>query len=121
MQNRDGGWGAFDKDNDRRFLTQIPFADHNAMIDPSSADVTARVLECLGRNGWSATHPVVQRAVAYLQREQTPEGAWYGRWGVNYVYGTSGVLRALEKVGLTSEPACQRAAGWLRSVQNPRS
>src|SRR5580692_1934170 len=71
MPNRDGGWGAFDHNNDRRFLTQIPFADHNAMLDPSSADVTARVLECLGRYGWPATDPVIQRAVKYLLREQT--------------------------------------------------
>ncbi len=118
MQNRDGGWGAFDRDNSRRALTQIPFADHNAMIDPSTADVTARVLECLGRFGWPAAHPVVQRGLAFLRRDQTPEGAWYGRWGVNYIYGTSGVLRALEALGLGSEEECQRAAAWLRAVQN---
>jgi squalene-hopene/tetraprenyl-beta-curcumene cyclase len=118
MQNRDGGWGAFDRDNNRRALTQIPFADHNAMIDPSTADVTARVLECLGRFGWPASHPVVQRGLAFLRRDQTPEGAWYGRWGVNYVYGTSGVLRALEALGLQGAEECGRAAAWLRSVQN---
>src|SRR5438046_8856373 len=78
MQNGDGGWGAFDRDNDRRFLTEIPFADHNAMIDPSSADVTARVFECLARYGWPVSHPVMQRALGYLRREQTSEGAWYG-------------------------------------------
>jgi len=119
MQNHDGGWGAFDHNNDRQFLTQIPFADHNAMIDPSSADVTARVVECLGRHGWPAEDPVIQRAVAYLVREQTNEGAWYGRWGVNYVYGTSGVLRSLETVALSARDYCQRAVAWLRSVQNP--
>ena len=119
MQNRDGGWGGFEKDNDRQFLNHIPFADHNAMLDPSSADVTARVLECLGRNGWPASHPVLQRALAYLSREQTPEGPWYGRWGVNYIYGTSGVLRALETVRVTGREFCQRAAEWLRTVQNP--
>ena len=118
MQNRDGGWGAFDRDNDRHFLTQIPFADHNAMIDPSSADVTARVLECLGRNGWPAMHPVVKRGVEYLTREQSPDGPWYGRWGVNYVYGTSGVLRALETIALSARDYCQRAVAWLRAVQN---
>jgi squalene-hopene/tetraprenyl-beta-curcumene cyclase len=118
MQNRDGGWGAFDHDNDRRFLTQIPFADHNAMIDPSTADVTARVLECLGRCGWPSTQPVIERAVRFLLRDQTPEGAWYGRWGVNYVYGTSGVLRAFETVALTAQECCQRAVAWLRAVQN---
>jgi squalene-hopene/tetraprenyl-beta-curcumene cyclase len=117
MQNRDGGWGAFDRDNDRHVLTKIPFADHNAMIDPSSADVTARVVECLGRNGWPVSNPVMHRAVEYLTRDQTPEGAWYGRWGVNYVYGTSGVLRALETVALTARDYCQRAVSWLRAVQ----
>ncbi|MDE3154131.1 MAG: squalene--hopene cyclase [Acidobacteriota bacterium] len=118
MQNRDGGWGAFDRDNDRAILTQIPFADHNAMIDPSSVDVTARVVECLGRFGWPATDPVVVRGLAYIRREQTAEGAWYGRWGVNYLYGTSGVLRALEALRLSAREYGQRAVAWLRSVQN---
>ena len=118
MQNRDGGWGAFDHNNDRRFLCQIPFADHNAMIDPSTADVTARVVECLGRYGWPATHPVIERAVRFLLKDQTEDGSWFGRWGVNYVYGTSGVLRALETVALSAREYCQRAVGWLRSVQN---
>jgi squalene-hopene/tetraprenyl-beta-curcumene cyclase len=118
MQNRNGGWGAFDKDNDRKIMTEIPFADHNAMIDPATADVTARVVECLGLLGWPKTHPVIQRAYRFLLGDQTAEGAWYGRWGVNYVYGTSGVLRALEAVGLAGESPSQQAAGWLRSVQN---
>src|SRR5579875_1943347 len=118
MQNRDGGWGAFDKDNDLALLTRVPFADHNAMIDPSTADLTARVLECMGQAGYKASHPAVARAVAFLKRDQTPEGAWYGRWGVNYIYGTSGVLRALESLGLQNEDFAQRGAAWLRSVQN---
>jgi squalene-hopene/tetraprenyl-beta-curcumene cyclase len=118
MQNDDGGWGAFDHNNDRRFLCHIPFADHNAMIDPSTADVTARVVECLGRYGWPATHPVIERAVRFLLKDQTEDGSWFGRWGVNYVYGTSGVLRALETVALSAREYCQRAVGWLRSVQN---
>jgi len=118
MQNRDGGWGAFDRDNSRSTLTQIPFADHNAMIDPSTADVTARVLECLARFGWPASHPVVERGLTFLRRDQTSEGAWYGRWGVNYVYGTGGVLRALDTLGLAGERCGQRGAAWLRSVQN---
>ena len=117
MQNRDGGWGAFDRDNHREFLTQIPFADHNAMIDPSTADVTARVVECLGRFGWPVSHSVIQRALAFLLKDQTADGSWYGRWGVNYVYGTGGVLRALETLGLTAREDCQRAAAWLRGVQ----
>ncbi len=119
MQNRDGGWGAFDRDNDCTILTRVPFADHNAMIDPSTADLTARVLECLGRFGWPATHLCVRKALDYLLHEQTPEGAWYGRWGVNYVYGTSGVLRALEPLELATEGHAQRAVAWLRGVQNP--
>jgi squalene-hopene/tetraprenyl-beta-curcumene cyclase len=117
MQNRDGGWGAFDRDNDRAFLCNIPFADHNAMIDPSTADVTARVLECLGRFGWPADSPVVQKAVQFLTKDQCKDGSWFGRWGVNYVYGTSGVLRAMETVSLTAQEYCARAVAWLRQVQ----
>lgn len=119
MQNRDGGWAAFDKDNDRWILTRVPFADHNAMIDPSTADLTARVLECLGRFGWPAEHPVVQRGLAFLRCDQTAEGPWYGRWGVNYIYGTGGVLRALEPLGLAARDFARRAVDWLRKVQNP--
>jgi len=117
MQNRDGGWGAFDRDNNKAFLCNIPFADHNAMIDPSTADVTARVLECLGRFGWPAEHPAVQRGLSFLLQDQCEDGSWFGRWGVNYVYGTSGVLRALETVSLTAKEYCQRAVRWLRTVQ----
>jgi len=118
MQNGDGGWGAFDHENNLQFLNHIPFADHNAMLDPSTADVTARAVECLGQMGWAANHPVIQRARAFIRHDQTPDGSWFGRWGVNYVYGTSGVLRALERIGLSTQPDCQRAAAWLRSVQN---
>src|SRR5271163_736626 len=117
MQNRDGGWGAFDRDNDRKFLCNIPFADHNAMIDPSTADVTARVLECLGRFGWPAEHKAVRKGVEFLLKDQCKDGSWFGRWGVNYVYGTSGVLRAMETVSLTAQDYCQRAVTWLRDVQ----
>jgi squalene-hopene/tetraprenyl-beta-curcumene cyclase len=118
MQNRDGGWGAFDRDNDKHFLTNIPFADHNAMIDPATADVTARVMECLARLGWPGDHPAMQRGEAFLKRDQSTEGAWYGRWGVNYIYGTGGVLRALDAAGLVARDYARRAAAWLRSVQN---
>jgi squalene-hopene/tetraprenyl-beta-curcumene cyclase len=117
MQNRDGGWGAFDRDNDKQLLCNIPFADHNAMIDPSTADVTARVLECLGRFGWPAEHAVVRKAVGFLTQDQCKDGSWFGRWGVNYVYGTSGVLRALETVSLSAQDYCARAVAWLRKVQ----
>jgi squalene-hopene/tetraprenyl-beta-curcumene cyclase len=118
MQNRDGGWAAFDRDNNKGFLCDIPFADHNAMLDPSTADVTARVLECLGRFGWNANHPAIQRALQFLLKDQCEDGSWFGRWGVNYVYGTSGVLRSLETVSLTAKEYCQRAVRWLRSVQH---
>jgi squalene-hopene/tetraprenyl-beta-curcumene cyclase len=117
MQNRDGGWAAFDRDNCKNFLNHIPFADHNAMLDPSTADVTARVLECLGRFGWTANHPAIKRALQFLLKDQCEDGSWFGRWGVNYVYGTSGVLRSLETVSLTAKEYCQRAVNWLRSVQ----
>jgi len=117
MQNRDGGWAAFDRDNNKKSLCTIPFADHNAMIDPSTADVTARVLECLGRFGWPAEHPAVQRGVKFLLKDQCEDGSWFGRWGVNYVYGTSGALRSLETVSLTAMEYCQRAVSWLRAVQ----
>jgi len=118
MQNRDGGWGAFDHENNLDFLNNIPFADHNAMLDPSTADVTARAVECLGHMGWPANHAVLDRADHYLKREQQKDGSWFGRWGVNYVYGTSGVLRALEAVGLCPSGETERAADWLRGVQN---
>jgi squalene-hopene/tetraprenyl-beta-curcumene cyclase len=117
MQNRDGGWAAFDRDNNKEFLSNVPFADHNAMLDPSTADVTARVLECLGRFGWTANHPAIKRALEFLLKDQCEDGSWFGRWGVNYVYGTSGVLRSLETVSLTAKEYCQRAVRWLRSVQ----
>jgi squalene-hopene/tetraprenyl-beta-curcumene cyclase len=119
MQNRDGGWGAFDRDNDRQLLCNIPFADHNAMIDPSTADVTARVLECLGRFGWPAEHPAARRAVRFLAKDQCPDGSWFGRWGVNYVYGTGGVLRALETISLAAQDYASRAVVWLKAVQQP--
>jgi squalene-hopene/tetraprenyl-beta-curcumene cyclase len=119
MQNGDGGWGAFDHENNLQVLNQIPFADHNAMLDPSTADVTAHAVECIGQMGWPATHPAIERARAFLRHDQSADGSWFGRWGVNYVYGTSGVLCALEAAGLASLPECRRAADWLRSVQNP--
>ncbi len=119
MQNHDGGWGAFDRNNDRSLLTHIPFADHNAMIDPATADVTARVLECLGRFGWPASVPAVARGIDFLRATQEKDGSWYGRWGVNYIYGSSGALRALETFSLADRPDFRRAAEWLRSVQNP--
>src|SRR5436305_14553782 len=88
MQNRDGGWAAFDRDINRELLTQVPFADHNAMLDPSCPDITARVLEALGHHGYGSDHPQVKSAIAFIEKAQDPRGCWLGRWGVNYLYGT---------------------------------
>jgi squalene-hopene/tetraprenyl-beta-curcumene cyclase len=119
MQNSDGGWPAFDRDCDNEVLTFIPFADHNAMIDPSCEDITGRTLEAFGRIGISAASRPVRRAVAYLARKQDAEGTWYGRWGCNYIYGTWLALRGLEAAGEDlSEERYQRAGSWLRRHQN---
>ncbi|HIC95727.1 TPA: squalene--hopene cyclase, partial [Candidatus Bipolaricaulota bacterium] len=99
MQSRCGGWGAFDKDNTKRFITQIPFADFGAVIDPPSVDVTAHVLELLGELGYDSSSKAVRRALSYIKREQEPDGSWFGRWGVNYIYGTGAVLPALAALG----------------------
>jgi squalene-hopene/tetraprenyl-beta-curcumene cyclase len=125
MQNHDGGWASFDRDNDKEWLTHVPFADHNAMIDPSTPDITARVLECLGsQNGFGAgfdvRHPVVRRAIGYLRAQQHADGSWFGRWGVNYIYGTWQVLRGLCCIGEEmGRPYVRRAARWLIDHQNP--
>ncbi|HQR68693.1 MAG TPA: squalene--hopene cyclase, partial [Thermoanaerobaculia bacterium] len=116
MQNRDGGWGAFDKGCNLEVLTYIPFADHNAMLDPSCEDITGRVLEALHNLGTPASHPAVRAAVAFLHEKQERDGTWYGRWGVNYLYGTWLVLRGLAHAGEdVSPPRYQRAATWLRA------
>jgi squalene-hopene/tetraprenyl-beta-curcumene cyclase len=118
MQNRDGGWGAFDRDNDHEFLCYIPFADHNAIIDPSTPDLAARVLECLGRLGRRVGDPAIDRAVKYLRSTQEADGSWFGRWGVNYIYGTWQVLTGLRDVGVpTDDPAIVAGANWLLSYQ----
>lgn len=120
MQGKDGGWASFDVDNNRKLFCSIPFADHNAMIDPSTADVTARVLEMLGAYGYDQSNPQVKRGVRYLLQEQEPDGAWFGRWGVNYIYGTFQSLKGLAQVGLTKDhPSIVRGADWLVSCQNP--
>jgi squalene-hopene/tetraprenyl-beta-curcumene cyclase len=119
MQGRDGGWASFDRDNDRMVFSHVPFADHNAMLDPSTADITGRVLEMLAGYGMDRTHPTVARAVQFLQREQEEDGAWYGRWGVNYLYGTWQVLKGLTAVGEDPRlPYIQRGAEWIRERQN---
>ncbi len=119
MQNRDGGWGAFDRDCDMQILTHVPFADHNAMIDPSCEDITARVLETLRILGFSPEHPAVQRGMDFLFRKQEQDGTWYGRWGCNYIYGTWLALRGLRSCGVDADdPRLQRGAAWLREKQN---
>lgn len=118
MQNRDGGWGAFDRNNNRQFLNYVPFADHNAMLDPSTPDLTGRVLEALGTLGYRLGHPAVDRAVGFLRRTQEPDGAWFGRWGVNYIYGTWQALMGLRAVGLpAADPMVVRGADWLLGCQ----
>ena len=119
MQNGDGGWAAFDRGNDRQRLTRVPFADHNAMIDPSTADLTARAIEALVDLGFGGEYPAVRRGVEFLRASQEADGSWYGRWGCNYLYGTSLSLSALSRSGTPSDaPEVRRAVLWLESVQN---
>lgn len=119
MQNRDGGWASFDRDCDEQFLTQIPFADHNAMIDPSTSDITGRGVETLSRLGFRKDHPVLQKALTFLDGEQERDGSWFGRWGCNYIYGTWLVLHGLKTIGEDMlEPRHQAAGCWIRSIQN---
>jgi len=120
MQSSDGGWGAFDRDNTMELLCKVPFADHNAMIDPSTPDIAGRVLEAFGKTGWGIGHPAVDRGVAYLRATQTADGCWFGRWGVNYVYGTWQALEGLRAIGLgPDDQAVDRAADWLEDHQQP--
>jgi squalene-hopene/tetraprenyl-beta-curcumene cyclase len=119
MQGSDGGWGAYDKDNNRLIFNKIPFADHQALLDPSTADLTGRCLEMLGTLGYDRNHPAVGGALEFLRREQEPNGSWYGRWGVNYIYGTWCVLSGLQAIGVDMSSAwIQRAVTWLESIQN---
>jgi squalene-hopene/tetraprenyl-beta-curcumene cyclase len=118
MQSGDGGWAAFDVDNNWAMLNEVPFADHNAMLDPTCPDITGRVLECLCLRGM-AGHDAVKRAVRYLLKAQEKDGSWYGRWGVNYIYGSFLAMRGLSasKSG-DAVDAVSKAARWLRSIQN---
>jgi squalene-hopene/tetraprenyl-beta-curcumene cyclase len=119
MQSSDGGWAAFDVDNNWEFLSHVPFADHNAMLDPTCADITGRVLEGLAACGLEPEHPALRGGVRYLVRNQQAEGNWYGRWGVGYLYGTCFALRGLAAAGESDREAhVLRAGEWLRSVQN---
>ncbi len=118
MQSSDGGWGAFEPENTHSYLNHIPFADHGALLDPPTADVTGRCVSFLAQIGMQATDPVMQNALAYLQREQEADGSWFGRWGTNYIYGTWSVLCALNAAGLSPQnPSVSRACDWLISVQ----
>ncbi len=120
MQGSDGGWGAYDRDNNRIVFNLIPFADHRALLDPSTADLTGRCLEMLGTLGYDRSHPAVSPALEFLRREQEPDGCWYGRWGVNYIYGTWSVLAGLRAIGEDmTAPWVRRAVAWLESKQNP--
>jgi squalene-hopene/tetraprenyl-beta-curcumene cyclase len=120
MQNRDGGWGAFDRDNTAEFLCRVPFADHNAMIDPSSPDLAGRILESLAGLGHKVGNEAVDRAVAYLRNTQEADGSWFGRWGVNYIYGTWQSLTGLAAVGVPQDdPMMVAGAQWLIAHQQP--
>ncbi len=120
MQCRDGGWGAFDMDNNRDLLNEIPFADLKAMLDPNTPDLTGRVVEMLGSFGRDLSDPYVRRAVNYLKDSQEEDGSWFGRWGVNYLYGTWAVLCGLESAGYNMNAApVRRAVEFFRKTQHP--
>ena len=119
MQCKNGGWGSFDKDNTKMIFQHIPFADHNAMLDPPTVDITGRILETLATYGYTRKDRRVEKAIKFIYSEQEPDGSWFGRWGVNYLYGTFLVLRGLEAIGVWNhEPQIQQAAEWIRMVQN---
>jgi squalene-hopene/tetraprenyl-beta-curcumene cyclase len=120
MQSKNGAWGAFDADNEYYYLNHIPFADHGALLDPPTEDVTARCLSMLVQLGETADSPAVARALAYLRSSQLADGSWYGRWGMNYVYGTWSVLCALNAAGVDADaPEIVKAVEWLLAIQNP--
>ncbi|HEY1253383.1 MAG TPA: squalene--hopene cyclase [Terracidiphilus sp.] len=120
MQSTDGGWAAFDVDNNWQILNKVPFADHNAMLDPTCPDITGRVLESLCRRGFEHSHPAIARGIQYLLERQEENGSWFGRWGVNYVYGTFLAIRGLTASNSPDAiSAIARGASWLRGAQNP--
>ena len=120
MQSKNGGWGAFDADNDHMFLQNIPFADHGALLDPPTADVSARCLGMLAQLGYDKAHPVMAKGLAYLRSEQEEDGSWFGRWGNNYVYGTWSVLCAFNAAGMDMQARyIRKAVDWLKFVQRP--
>ncbi len=118
MQSKNGGWGAFDVDNTYEYLNYIPFADHGALLDPPTVDVTARCISMFCQLGYGRDHPVVARGLAYLRREQEPDGSWFGRWGTNYIYGTWSALAAFNAAGEDpNAPHIRRAVAWLKAHQ----
>ena len=120
LQGSDGGWGAYDKDNNRLIFNKIPFADHGALMDPSTEDLAGRVLEALGYLVFRPDEPAAARAIAFIKSQQQPDGSWYGRWGVNYLYGTWSVLAGLHSIGEDmNQPYIRKAVTWLLSRQNP--
>jgi squalene-hopene/tetraprenyl-beta-curcumene cyclase len=121
LQSRDGGWGAFDADNDKHYLNNIPFADHGALLDPPTADLTARCVSMLAQlDDEAPTSPALSRGVSWLIEDQREDGSWFGRWGMNYIYGTWSALSALNAAGLDPQSdAMRRAVGWLAAIQNP--
>jgi squalene-hopene/tetraprenyl-beta-curcumene cyclase len=120
LQGRDGGWGAYDQDNNRIVFNLIPFADHGALLDPSTEDLAGRTLEALGYLGFRPEEPAAARAIAFVKDRQRPDGSWYGRWGVNYLYGTWSVLAGLARIGEDmGAPYVRKAVAWLLSRQNP--
>lgn len=118
MQSKTGGWGAFDAENGHHYLNNIPFADHGALLDPPTADVTARCLSMLAQLGYERTHPAIQSGMDFLIREQEEDGSWHGRWGVNYIYGTWSCLSAFNALSEPYyAPHTQRASQWLKDRQ----
>ncbi|MDP9008131.1 MAG: squalene--hopene cyclase [Pseudomonadota bacterium] len=119
MQSRDGGFAAFDADNTCYYLNKIPFADHGALLDPPTSDVTARVVTVLARIGRPQDKPALDRAIVYLRKHQEADGSWFGRWGTNYVYGTWSVLMSLAQAHIgPNDPMVKRAVAWLKNQQN---
>ena len=120
MQSKDGGFAAFDADQTATWLNHVPLADVEAVVDPSCADLTGRVLEMMASVGYRTNHPVATRAIEWLKRNQSPEGGWRGRWGINFIYGTFSALSGLRAIGVDiNEPWIKRAVNWLKSKQNP--
>ncbi|MFQ5450774.1 MAG: squalene--hopene cyclase [Nitrospinaceae bacterium] len=119
MQSKNGGWAAFDQDNNKEILNEVPFADHKALLDPPTVDVSSRILWCLGNLGFKREHPRVKRAIEFVKSHQEPDGCWWGRWGVNFIYGTFLALNGLRSMGENmAQPFIRNAVRWLEKHQN---